>query len=118
MRALVAALLVSMLCACASLGLAPPQTTQQQIAYGYSGVVAALNTLAQATSTGLVSSAEATQANAAILTVKTTLDQANAAVASNAPLAVTLLTSATSALANISAYLACKQAKGATPCQL
>jgi hypothetical protein len=108
---------VGFLVGCASLGLAPASSTQEQIAYGYSGVTAALNTLASATSSGIISSQEATTANTAILAVKGELDSANSALATDAPTAVKLLTAATSALAGISTYLACKQAKEAT-CQL
>ena len=114
---LFAGALLSSLSACASLGLTSPTTTQQQIAYGYSGVTAALNTLAQATSQGIVSSSDATQANAAILAVKTSLDTASQEVSSNQPQAVQILEGATQALATVSAFLACKQAKGAS-CQL
>lgn len=103
---------------CSALGLSPAQNTQQQIAYGYSGVTAALNTLASATSSGVVSSSEATQVNAAILVAKGMLDQANAAVTSNQPTAIKLLTAATQSLATVSAYLACKQQKGPQPCLL
>jgi hypothetical protein len=111
------ALLAVALTACASLGLTAPQGAQQQIAYAYSGVTAALNTLAQATAQGLISSSDATQANAAILAVKTELDTANTEITSNEPAAVAAITAATATLATISAYLACKQAKEAT-CQL
>lgn len=107
----VTALLVS---GCAALGLAPATTTQDKIAYGYSGVTAALNTLASATSQGLISSADATQVNNAIMAAKGELDQANAVAATNAPVATQALAVATAALSQISSYLACKQQKGAT----
>lgn len=110
-------LTVALLCGCASLGLTSPQSPQQSIAYGYSAVTAALNTLAQLTTAGVVSSADATKANGAILVAKSLLDQANAASTSSAPVAMTLITTATADLAQVSLYLTCKQQKGAT-CQL
>lgn len=102
---------------CKSMGVAPPQNTQQQIAYAYSGVTASLNTLAQATSQGLLSSSEATSVNSALLLAKSAIDQANSIVTSNQPEAVSVLANATKDIAMISAYLTCKQQKGAT-CQL
>lgn len=112
-----AVLVVGLLCSCASLGLAPAQSTQEQIAYGYSGVTAALNTLATATSQGLISSTDASAVNAAVMGVKSELDAANSTLATNAPEAVKIITAATQALAGVSTYLACKQAKEVT-CQL
>lgn len=107
-----------LLASCSSLGLATPQNTSQQIAYGYSGVTATLNTLAAATNAGQLSSSEAFHANAAILAVKGALDQANSAVSSNPSGAAALLNTATQALAAVSAYLTCKQQKGSTLCQM
>jgi uncharacterized protein YceK len=114
---LVVMLATVLLSGCASLGLTAPQSPQQSIAYAYSGVNAALTTLAQATTAGLISSADATTTNQAILTVKGLLDQANAILSSNQSQALTLLTTATKDLTAVSAYLACKQAKETT-CQL
>ncbi len=111
------ALLAICLTACAALGLAPAQSPQQGIAYGYSGVTAALTTLASLTTSGVVSSTDSIKANNAILAVKALLDQANAAATSSAPLASTILTTATADLAQVSLYLTCKQQKGAS-CQL
>jgi hypothetical protein len=111
-------LTLSLLCldlsGCASLGLAPATGAQEQLAYAYAGVTAALNTLASATSSGVVSSAEATTVNADILAVKSALDTANAAMSTNEPAAVQAITAATATLATISSYLACEQAKEAS----
>jgi hypothetical protein len=111
-------LLVTLVAGCAALGLTTPQSPQQSIAYGYSGVTAALTTLASLTTQGVISSADSIKANNAILAVKTLLDQANAFATSSAPLATTILTTATADLAQVSLYLTCKQQKGSTPCQL
>jgi hypothetical protein len=108
---------LGMLAACASLGLTTPQTPQQGIAYAYSGVTAALTTLASLTTSGVIGSADSIKANNAILSVKGLIDQANSAATSSAPLATTLLTTATADLAQISLYLTCRQQKGTT-CQL
>jgi hypothetical protein len=119
-RAILALLLVLILASvfgCTSLGLTTPQSPQQSIAYGYSGVTAALNTLAQMTSAGAISSTNAIKANSAILNAKAILDDANQAAASSSPTALTLITSATQALAQVSAYLTCTQEKQAS-CQL
>lgn len=117
MKIFLAIAVLGVLAGCASMGLAPATTTQDQIAYAYSGVNAALNTLASATQEGLLSSAEATQVNSAILSVKAGLDAAESAAGSGSPNAASLLLAATQALTGISTYLACKQVKGAT-CQL
>jgi hypothetical protein len=109
--------LILALSGCSALGLATPTSPQQSIAYGYSGVTAALNTLAQMTTAGTISSANAIKANNAILAAKALLDQANTAAASSAPTAVTIVTSATAALAQVSLYLTCVQQKGPS-CQL
>ena len=111
-------LIVFAIVGCASLGLTSPQNPQQSIAYGYSGVTAALTTLAQMTTAGQISSANATKANEAILSAKALLDEANAAAQSSAPTAVTIITSATAALAQVSLYLTCVQQKGNTACLL
>jgi len=102
---------------CQSLGLAPAQNTQQSIAYAYSGVTAALNTLAGAIGAGLISSADAEKVNGAILTVKSSLDEANAVASTNGASAASLLAGATKSLASISAYLTCKQQRSVS-CQL
>lgn len=118
------------LAACATFGLAPASTLEGQILYGYAGITASLNTLAQATSSGLVSASEASAVNADILGVKGELDQAlglvcgapvSGASSSNycaspvsSPSAANIIATATSALAGISTYLACKQTKEAS----
>ena len=112
-------LFAAMLCGCTALGLAPPQSPQQSIAYGYSGITAALNTLATAVRAGQISSAQAMQVNAKVLIAKQLLDQANASASSSAPLAINLITSATQVLAQVSLYLTCEQQqKGVATCQL
>ena len=115
---ILAVLSVALLCGCAAFGITPAQTPQQSVAYGYASVTASLNTLAQLTTSGAVSSADAVKANNAILFAKQLLDQANAAAGSSAPLAMSVITSATADLAQVSLYLTCKQQKGSTPCQL
>jgi multidrug resistance efflux pump len=102
---------------CASLGLTPPTTAPQGIAYAYSTLAGTLTTLAQLAQSGAISRSDATAANTALMGVKTALDTANAASTSSAPVSVTVLTAATATIANVAAFLTCRQTKGAT-CQL
>jgi hypothetical protein len=116
------------LASCASLGLTQAKNLQQQILYGYAGVTASLNTLAQATNAGIVTPAEAGKVNASILVINGELNQALSLVCgapvpplgqtvagycstpTNSPSAPAIIASATAALTGISAYLSCKQA--------
>lgn len=109
--ALLAACLFS---GCSTLGLAPAQNPQQGIAYAYSTVSGSLNTLAQVTNAGLVSSGDAIKVNEAILAVKHQLDTANSVVGTNPNQAAGILTAATAALTQVSVYLTCRQQKGAS----
>lgn len=124
------------LTSCSTLGLAPAKNLEGKILYGYAGITASLNTLAQATSAGLVTPNEATAVNLDILGVKGELDQALSLVcgsapptvgsasagrycesASNSPSAAAIIGTATVALTQISTYIACKQVKEPS-CQL
>ncbi len=115
--------------ACSTLGLTQAKNLQQRILYGYAGVTASLNTLAQATNAGIVTPSEASKVNASILVVNGELNQALSLVCgapvpplgqtvagycaspTNSPTAPAIIATATSALTGISAYLSCKQAK-------
>lgn len=110
-------IVICALAGCASFGLQAPTTTADQVAYAYSGITAALNTLASATSSGLISSSDATRLNGIILGAKSELDVARADLSSDLPAAQKALLTATSVMSNVSAYLACKQAKEPS-CQL
>lgn len=114
------------LSACASLGLTPAQGPAQQLAYAESAVTAALNTLSSAIGSGLVSSEEAQALNQDIMVAASSLDTARGLICgtdpkcsspSSAPAALQGLSAATTVLGQVSSYLACRQAKGAT-CQL
>jgi hypothetical protein len=91
--------------ACASLGLNAPQTTDQKIAYAYSGVTAALTSIAGAVSSGQLTSAKGTTVNNMVLNVKTLLDAAHAEEAANATAASTDVALAVSALTAVQTYL-------------
>lgn len=90
---------------CQSLGFVAPQTTDQRIAYGYSGVTAALNTIAQATDAGTLSSQKATQANQLILQARGMLDTARAAETTDDSTAIQDLALATAVLAEVQKFL-------------
>lgn len=117
--AVVAVLILLTIFGCASLGLTSPTSAQGTIAYAYTGVESSYAELAQLATTGAISKSVATKAYNAIGVVKATLDQASSAATSSAPVAVTVITQATTTLANIAAYLACnQQTPGSTSCQL
>jgi hypothetical protein len=97
--------LVFLLAGCAALGLSTPQNLDQGLAYGYAGVTTALNTIAAATSTGQLTSAQATSANSMVLSVKATLDTAKSLETSNATTAQNDLTLAMTALTAVQTYL-------------
>jgi hypothetical protein len=105
MKALILLAVVLVLVACASLGLAPAQTLDQKIAYGYAGVTTALNTIATATTAGQLTSAQATNANGMALQVKGILDTARALETTNATSAQNDLTLALSSLTAVQQYL-------------
>lgn len=105
MKPLILAGVVLLLGACTSLGLAPAQTLDQKLAYGYAGVTTALNTIASATNAGQLSSLQATNANTMTLTVKSILDDARAAEVSNATTAQNDLALALSSLTAVQQYL-------------
>ena len=90
---------------CSSLGLAPAQTLDQKIEYGYAGVTAVLNVIPPAIQSGVLSSATATKANNLALQVKTLLDAARAAETTNATGALNDLNLATAALTAVQQYL-------------
>lgn len=99
-------LLLLLLSGCASLGLAPAPTLDDKLVYAYAGVDTALQSITSATTSGLLSSNKATQANQMTLAVKTSLDQAKLAEASgNVQGAQNDLALATAALTALQAFL-------------
>lgn len=95
-----------LLTGCSTFGLAPAKSTDQRIAYAYGGVTGVLNTIAQATDQGTLSSAKAAQANAIALQAKATLDAARAAQGSgDSNTALQDLNMATAALAAVQQFL-------------
>lgn len=106
MRKILIALLFSLpLMGCQSLGFTAPQTTDQKIAYAYSGVTAALNTIAQATTAGTLTSQKAIQANTLVLQAKGILDAARASEISDGSTAIQDLSLATAVLAEVQKFL-------------
>lgn len=103
MKILVTPLLL-LLGGCATLGLTPAQNLDQKIGYAYGGVTAALQTIAQATTAGTLTSTKATNANNMVLNIKSILDTAKASETTNASSAATDLQLATTALAAVQAY--------------
>ena len=107
MKKLLACLILGLtLTGCSTFGLAPAQTTDQRIAYAYAGVTGVLNTIAQATDQGALSSQKASQANQLALQVRGTLDAARqASSAGDANTALQDLNMAAAALAAVQQYL-------------
>lgn len=95
----------ALLTGCSTLGFAPAQTTDQKIAYAYAGVTGVLNTIAQATETGVLSSSQAAQANDMALQVKNTLDAARRVEGASPNEALQDLNMATAALTAVQQYL-------------
>lgn len=105
MKSLILAAVVLLLGACSSLGLAPAQSLEAKLAYGYAGVTAALNTIATATTAGQLTSTQATNANNLALQAKSILDTARSLETTNATSAQNDLTLALSSLTAIQQYL-------------
>jgi hypothetical protein len=105
MKPLLLTLAILALAGCQTLGLAPAQTLDQKLAYGYAGVTTALNTIAQATTAGQLTSIQATNANALALQVKSVLDSARALEGSNVTAAQNDLQLAMSSLTAVQTYL-------------
>lgn len=106
MKNLFASLVVGViLTGCSSLGLTPPQNLDQQLAYAYSGVTAALQSIATATTNGQMSSANAEKANAMVLQVRATLDAARAIEATDGTSAQKDLQLATASLTAVQQFL-------------
>lgn len=106
MRKLLLCLAVgAILTGCSMFGLAPAQNADQKIAYAYAGVTAALNTIADATDAGTLSSSQAAQANQMALQVKTTLDAARSVEGTSPNEALQDLQMATAALAAVQQFL-------------
>jgi len=103
MKALLA--LCVLLAGCAQLGLVKPQTTDQKLAYAYGGIISAQQSIAQATTAGLLTSAQATNANNMTLAAKATLDTARSLETTNATGAANDLQLATTAITALQAYL-------------
>jgi hypothetical protein len=90
---------------CTALGLAPAQTLDQKIEYAYAGVDGALQSIATATTSGVLSSTKAAQANTMTMAVKTSLDAARAAESTNATGAANDLALATAGLTALQTFL-------------
>lgn len=90
---------------CSSLGLAPAQTLDQKIEYGYAGVTAVLQAIPPAIQSGVLSSATATKANNLALQVKTLLDAARTVETTSPSSALNDLNLATAALTAVQQYL-------------
>lgn len=105
MKALILLGTVLLLGGCASLGLAPAQTLDQKIEYGYAGVTAVLQSIPSAIQAGTLSSATATKANTMALQVKMLLDAARAAETSSPTGALNDLNLAAAALTAVQQYL-------------
>ncbi len=105
MRESFMALVACLIAGCAALGLAPAQTLDQKIEYGYAGVDAVLKSIPSAVTAGTLSSATATKANSMALEVKTLLDSARSAETINASAALNDLNLATAALTAVQQYL-------------
>jgi hypothetical protein len=96
---------LTIVCTLVGCGLAPAKTLDEQIAYGYGGVTAALNTIATATTAGQLTSAQATNANNLALQVKTILDTARSLEITNTTGAQNDLTLALNSLTAVQKYL-------------
>jgi len=100
-----AVLLSIALAGCAAMGLTTPKTTDQKLAYAEGAVIAAQQSISQATKAGLLSSAQATNANNMTLSAQAVINTARALETSNPTGAANDLTLATSAVTAISTYL-------------
>jgi hypothetical protein len=105
MKTFILTAVVFILGGCASLGLAPAQTLDQKVAYGYAGVTAVLQSIPAAIQSRVLSSASATKANNMALQVQTLLDAARAAETTSPSGALNDLNLATAALTAVQAYL-------------
>lgn len=91
---------------CAALGVAPAQTFNEKLAYGYGTHTAVLQAATAAVTAGSLSSADATKILADADNAKSALDAANAAYAAgDAAGANSKLAIATSLLTAVQAYL-------------
>lgn len=100
-----APLLGLLLGGCTALGLAPAQTLDQKIEYGYAGVDGVLKAIPPAMAAGSLTSATAAHANELALNVKSILDTARTAESTNATSAQNDLNLATAALTAVQQYL-------------
>jgi hypothetical protein len=97
--------LTLLLSGCAQLGLVKPQTTDQKLAYAQGAVIAAQQSITQAVTAHLLTSAQATNANNMTLAALATITTARSVENSNATAAANDLQLATSAIAAIQSYL-------------
>jgi hypothetical protein len=102
MKALALALLLT---GCATLGLVAPQTTDQKLAYAEGAVIAAQQSITQALTAGLLTSAQATNANAMTLSALAVIKTGRSLETTNATAAANDLALATNAIAGIQTYL-------------
>jgi UDP-glucose 6-dehydrogenase len=80
-----AAALMSILCACSGLGLAPATNAQQQIAYDYAALATARQTAANALQQGTITVSTAQNILTATDDARKTLDSAQAMLAQGTP---------------------------------
>jgi hypothetical protein len=90
---------------CQSLGIAAPQTLDQKLAYAQGAIIAAQQSIAQATTAHLLTSAQATNANNMTLSALAVISTARSLETSNSTAATNDLALATAAISSIQAYL-------------
>jgi hypothetical protein len=93
------------LAGCTTLGIAPPQTLDQKLAYAQGAIIAAQQSIAQATKTGLLTSAQAINANNMTISALSVISTARSLETSNATAAANDLALVTAAIAGIQQYL-------------
>lgn len=112
MKKLLAICLLLTLAACTSLGLTPPQSFDQQVAYGYGTVTALRVSAAQALDTHTLSAADAQHVLDATDSARMALDAAESSqVSGDKATAATRLAAATSALMQLQQFLITKGVK-------
>lgn len=101
-----------LLTACAQVGLAPAESFDQKLAYGYSTVAAVRTSAADALKAGTITVSDARQALVITDTARSALDAAGTAnVAGDMSTAIGKLTAATALLTQLQQYLQSKGVK-------
>jgi hypothetical protein len=94
-----------LLSSCASLGIVQPQTLDQKLAYAQGAIIAAQQSIAQATRAGLITSIQAINANNMTSSATNIINTARSLESSNATAAANDLDLATAAIKGIQQYL-------------